>query len=42
MVVQRVILPFRCQYWFKYKDEYFIADSDSDPKAKVLRRTVKQ
>src|SRR5262252_7957567 len=20
MVIQRVILPFRCQYWFKYKD----------------------
>jgi len=42
MVVQRVILPFRCQNWFKLKNDYFIADSDSDPKAKVLRRTVKQ
>ena len=33
-------LPFRCQYWFKLKDDYFIADSD-DRSAKVLRRTVK-
>ena len=42
MVIMRTFLPFRCQYWFKYKDDYFVADSDSDPKAKVLRRTVKQ
>src|SRR5262249_40896845 len=35
-------LPFRCQYWFKYKDDYFISDSDSDRKTPVLRRTVKQ
>jgi hypothetical protein len=42
MVVGRIILPFRCQYWFRLKDDYFIADSDSDTSAKVLRRTVKQ
>jgi hypothetical protein len=42
MVIGRTFLPLRCQYWFTYKDDYFIADSDSDPKAKVLRRTVKQ
>jgi len=41
IVIGRTFLPFRCQYWFKYKDDYFIADSD-DPKAKILRRTVKQ
>src|SRR5215467_16341356 len=35
------MLPFRCQYWFKFKDDYFIADSD-DRSAKILRRTVKQ
>jgi len=42
MVLRRTFLPFRCEYWFKYKDDYFTADSDSDRKAKVLRRTVKQ
>lgn len=42
MMVGRIFLPLRCQYWFKYKDDYFVADSDTDPKAKVLRRTVKQ
>ena len=36
------MLPTRCQVWFKYGDVYFIADSDSDRLAKVLRRTVKQ
>jgi hypothetical protein len=35
-------LPTRCHYWFKLKDDYFLADSDSDPKAKVIHRTVKQ
>lgn len=35
-------LPTRCQFWFKYKDDYFLADSDSDRSARVLRRTVKQ
>jgi len=42
MVIGRVFLPIRCEYWFKYRDDYFLAVSDSDPKAKVLRRTVKQ
>jgi hypothetical protein len=42
MVVGRTFLPFRCQFWFKYKQDYFIADSDSDRNARVLRRTVKQ
>jgi hypothetical protein len=42
LVFGRVFLPLRCEYWFKYKDAYFLAVSDSDPKAKVLRRTVKQ
>ena len=35
-----VALPPRCQVWFRYRDEYFIADSDSDRRARVLRRTV--
>ena len=42
MVIGRTVLPFRCQFWFKYKEDYFIADSDSDRNARVFRRTVKQ
>ena len=37
-----VMLPFRCQFWFKYKEAYFLSDSDTDRSAKVLSRTVKQ
>jgi hypothetical protein len=33
-------LPARCQVWFKLGDAYFIADSDTDRRAKVLRREV--
>jgi hypothetical protein len=36
------MLPFRCQLWFKLADQYFLSDSDSDRRAKVLRRTIKQ
>jgi hypothetical protein len=42
MVIGRTFLPFSCQYWYKYKDDYFVADSDSDRRVRVLRRTVKQ
>ena len=42
MMFGRTFLPLRCQSWFKYQDAYFVADSDSDRGAKVLRRTVKQ
>jgi hypothetical protein len=42
MVIGKTFLPLRCQFWFKYKEDYFIADSDSDRNARVLRRTVKQ
>ena len=42
MVVGRTFLPLRCQFWFKFKEDYFIADSDSDRNARVLRRSVKQ
>jgi hypothetical protein len=35
-------LPFRCQFWFKLKEQYFLADSDTDRAARVLPRTVKQ
>jgi hypothetical protein len=37
-----VILPSRCQSWFKLADQYFLSDSDSDRQARVLRRTIKQ
>jgi len=37
-----VTLPFRCQFWFKYKEAYFLSDSDWDRQSRVLRRTVKQ
>ena len=37
-----VYLPPRCQFWFKYKGDYFISDSDSDRGVRVLRRTLKQ
>ena len=42
MVIGRSMLPFRCQYWFKYKDDYFVADSDSDRRSQALRRAIKQ
>jgi len=35
-------LPFRCQFWLKYKEVYFLSDSDTDRQARVLRRIVKQ
>ena len=35
-------LPARCQVWFKYDEQYFLSDSDSDRSMRVLRRTVKQ
>lgn len=42
MVIGRNLLPLRCQVWFKYKEDYFVADSDSDRYVKVLRRSVKR
>ena len=36
------LLPTRCQFWFKYAEQYFLSDSDSDRRARVLSRTVKQ
>ena len=37
-----VVLPPRCQTWFKSAGQYFLSDSDSDRRAKVFRRTLKQ
>jgi hypothetical protein len=36
-----VVLPSRCQYWFKLDGGYFISDSDWDRRAKVIRRSIK-
>jgi hypothetical protein len=37
-----VILPPRCQFWFKLAEQYFFSDSDTDRGARVFRRTLKQ
>jgi hypothetical protein len=39
-----VLLPRRCQVWFKLGEQYFLSDSDSDSDryTRVLRRTLKQ
>jgi hypothetical protein len=37
-----LVMPTRCQYWFKLGDKYYFADSDTDRSAKVLVRTIKQ
>ena len=37
-----VVLPPRCQFWFKHGEQYFLSDSDSDRGARVLLRTLKQ
>jgi Ni/Co efflux regulator RcnB len=41
MATPALTLPPRCQVWFKYGDDYFIADSDSDRQVRVYRRTLK-
>ena len=38
----RVMLPARCQYWYKHDRRYFIADSDTDRSARVIVRTRKE
>ena len=42
MRFENLVLPDRCQFWFKYAEQYFLSDSDSDRRARVLRRTIKQ
>ena len=42
MRVAGVPLPYRCQYWYKLADKYYVSDSDLDRSAKVLSRTIKQ
>ena len=36
-----LMLPTRCQHWYKREQEYFLSDSDTDRSARVFRRTVK-
>ena len=38
---QSVVLPRRCQFWFKIGERYYLSDSDTDRSAKVLLRTIK-
>ena len=40
--VTGVMLPARCQFWFKHNGQYFISDYDSDRSARLIRRTLKQ
>jgi hypothetical protein len=37
----QLVLPPRCQFWFKNAGQYFYSDSDSDRHARVFRRTLK-
>lgn len=37
-----VILPERCQSWFKLGEQYFLSDSDTDRSTRVLVRTLKR
>jgi hypothetical protein len=41
-MVGGLLLPPRCQYWFKLDDRYFVSDTDSDRSAKILSRVLKQ
>ena len=36
-----IVLPERCQSWYKLGERYFLSDSDVDRYARVLPRTVK-
>lgn len=37
-----VVMPARCQHWFKFGNDYFFADSDTDRSVRVLKRTIRQ
>jgi hypothetical protein len=34
--------PPRCQFWYKLGDRYYVSDSDSDRRVRVLVRTVRK
>jgi len=40
--LEGVVLPERCQSWYKLGERYFLSDSDIDRAARVLPRTLKQ
>lgn len=35
-----IVIPPRCQFWFKLDDRYYVADSDYDRSARVLERRI--
>jgi hypothetical protein len=35
-----ILFPYRCQYWYKLADKYYVSDSEVDRSAKVLSRTI--
>jgi hypothetical protein len=37
-----VMLPDRCQYWYRFDGRYYQSDSDFDRSARVLPRTIKR
>jgi len=39
--LEGVVLPERCQSWYRLGERYFLSDSDIDRDAKVLPRTLK-
>ena len=39
--VSTVVLPPRCQFWFRLARQYYLADTDWDRSGKVLVRTLK-
>jgi hypothetical protein len=42
MRIGGLLLPERCQHWYKLADKYYVSHSDLDRSAKVLSRTIKQ
>lgn len=42
MTLAHVVLPARCQYWYRYDNRYFVSDSDTDRSARILARTRKE
>jgi hypothetical protein len=42
MLIGRVALPARCQYWYSLDGRYYQSDSDFDRSARVLLRTIKR
>ena len=39
--VSTVVLPPRCQFWFRHEHQYYLSDTDWDRSGRVLARTLK-